>query len=108
MRLSIERINITGITNREKLQDYLLQNLKDQKIQFPNIRSYVQLLKAFIFSLRSNVYNYAPASWSIIEEPEVGWLGELVAEPSSIFRQFFKHSIDLTTSDFLETDLEDI
>ena len=44
--------------------------------------------KAFIFSIRSNVYNYAPAGWSIIEEPEVGWLGELVAEPSSIFDSF--------------------
>ena len=41
--------------------------------------------KAFIFSIRSNIYNYAPESWSIIEEPEAGWLGELVAEPSSIF-----------------------
>ena len=44
--------------------------------------------KAFIFSIRSNVYNYAPSSWTIIEEPEVGWLGELVAEPSSIFDSF--------------------
>ena len=44
--------------------------------------------KAFIFSIRSNVYNYAPNGWSIIEEPEVGWLGELVAEPSSIFDSF--------------------
>ena len=44
--------------------------------------------KAFIFSIRSNVYNYAPSGWSIIEEPEAGWLGELVAEPSSIFDSF--------------------
>ena len=44
--------------------------------------------KAFIFSIRSNVYNYAPASWTIIEEPEAGWLSELVAEPSSIFDSF--------------------
>ena len=44
--------------------------------------------KAFIFSIRSNVYNYAPAGWTIIEEPEVSWLGELVAEPSSIFDSF--------------------
>ncbi len=41
--------------------------------------------KAFIFSIRSNVYNYAPTGWSIVEEPESTWLGELVAEPSSIF-----------------------
>ena len=44
--------------------------------------------KAFIFSIRSNVYNYAPTGWSIVEEPEAGWLGELVAEPSSIFDSF--------------------
>ena len=44
--------------------------------------------KAFIFSIRSNVYNYAPSGWTIIEEPESGWLGELVAEPSSIFDSF--------------------
>tara|TARA_B100001057_G_scaffold471763_1_gene534383 strand:+ start:633 stop:797 length:165 start_codon:yes stop_codon:yes gene_type:complete len=44
--------------------------------------------KAFIFSIRSNVYNYAPSGWSIVDEPEVGWLGELVAEPSSIFDSF--------------------
>ena len=44
--------------------------------------------KAFIFSIRSNIYNYAPSGWTIIEEPEAGWLGELVAEPSSIFDSF--------------------
>jgi hypothetical protein len=44
--------------------------------------------KAFIFSIRSNVYNYAPSGWTVIEEPEAGWLGELVAEPSSIFDSF--------------------
>ena len=44
--------------------------------------------KAFIFSIRSNVYNYAPSGWNIIEEPEVEWLGELIAEPSSIFDSF--------------------
>ncbi len=44
--------------------------------------------KAFIFSIRSNVYNYAPAGWTIIEEPEASWLGELIAEPSSIFDSF--------------------
>ena len=44
--------------------------------------------KAFIFSIRSNVYNYAPAGWTIIEEPEADWLGELAAEPSSIFDSF--------------------
>jgi hypothetical protein len=44
--------------------------------------------KAFIFSIRSNIFNYAPASWSIIEEPEAIWLGELIAEPSSVFDSF--------------------
>lgn len=44
--------------------------------------------KAFIFSIRSNVYNYAPSGWTIVEEPEADWLGELVAEPSSIFDSF--------------------
>ena len=45
----------------------------------------LRVFKAFIFSIRSNVYNYAPTSWSIMEEPEASWLGELVAEPASIF-----------------------
>ena len=47
-----------------------------------------KMFKAFIFSIRSNIYNYAPAGWTIIEEPEAQWLGELVAEPSSIFDSF--------------------
>lgn len=47
-----------------------------------------KMFKAFIFSIRSNLYNYAPAGWTIIEEPESQWLGELVAEPSSIFDSF--------------------
>jgi len=48
-------------------------------------RELCKAFKAFIFSIRSNVYNYAPSGWSIVEEPEAIWLGELVAEPSSIF-----------------------
>lgn len=47
-----------------------------------------KVFKAFIFSIRSNIYNYAPAGWTIIEEPESQWLGELVAEPASIFDSF--------------------
>ena len=43
--------------------------------------------KAFIFSIRSNIYNFAPSGWTIIE-PGSSWLGELVAEPSSIFDSF--------------------
>ena len=48
----------------------------------------IKSFKAFIFSIRSNVYNYAPSGWSIIEEPDIGWLGELIAEPSSVFDSF--------------------
>ena len=47
-----------------------------------------KIFKAFIFSIRSNIYNYAPSGWTIIEEPEAKWLGELVAEPASIFDSF--------------------
>ena len=55
------------------------------KTQLPEEKEMVKMFKAFIFSIRSNVYNYAPTSWSIMEEPEASWLGELVAEPASIF-----------------------
>ena len=55
------------------------------KIPLPEEKEMVKMFKAFIFSIRSNVYNYAPTSWSIMEEPEAGWLGELVAEPASVF-----------------------
>ena len=55
------------------------------KIPLPEEKEMVKMFKAFIFSIRSNVYNYAPTSWSIMEEPEASWLGELVAEPASIF-----------------------
>ena len=55
------------------------------KEPLPEEKEMVKMFKAFIFSIRSNIYNYAPTSWSIIEEPEASWLGELVAEPSSVF-----------------------
>ena len=55
------------------------------KTPLPEEKEMVKMFKAFIFSIRSNVYNYAPTSWSIMEEPEASWLGELVAEPASIF-----------------------
>ena len=55
------------------------------KAPLPEEKEMVKMFKAFIFSIRSNVYNYAPTSWSIMEEPEASWLGELVAEPASIF-----------------------
>ena len=55
------------------------------KTPLPEEKEMVKMFKAFIFSILSNVYNYAPTSWSIMEEPEASWLGELVAEPASIF-----------------------
>ena len=55
------------------------------KTPLPDEIEMVKMFKAFIFSIRSNIYNYAPSSWTIIEEPESEWLGELIAEPSSIF-----------------------
>ncbi|MDC3068148.1 hypothetical protein OA005_02655 [Paracoccaceae bacterium] len=55
------------------------------KMPLPDELEMVKMFKAFLFSVRSNIYNYAPTNWSIIEEPEASWLGELVAEPSSIF-----------------------
>ena len=55
------------------------------KVPLPEEKEMVKMFKAFIFSIRSNIYNYAPTSWTIIEEPEASWLGELVAEPSSVF-----------------------
>ena len=58
------------------------------KVPVDDVKEVCKGFKAFIFSIRSNVYNYAPAGWTIIEEPECGWLGELVAEPSSIFDSF--------------------
>ena len=54
----------------------------------PDQKDICKNFKAFIFSIRSNIYNYAPAGWSIIEEPEAQWLGELIAEPASIFDGF--------------------
>ena len=55
------------------------------KTPLPEEKEMVKMFKAFIFSIRSNVYNYAPTSWTIMAEPEASWLGELVAEPASIF-----------------------
>ena len=55
------------------------------KVPLADQQELCKMFKAFIFSIRSNIYNYAPTGWTIIEEPEAKWLGELVAEPSSIF-----------------------
>ena len=55
------------------------------KVPLADQQELCKMFKAFIFSIRSNIYNYAPPGWTIIEEPEAKWLGELVAEPSSIF-----------------------
>ena len=75
--------------NRQrKISGIFTSEFKGTKTSIPEHKEHTRLFKAFIFSIRSNVYNYAPSGWSIIEEPEVGWLGELVAEPSSIFDSF--------------------
>jgi len=58
------------------------------KIPLAEHQEFCKMFKAFIFSIRSNIYNYAPAGWTVMEEPEAQWLGELVAEPSSIFDSF--------------------
>ena len=55
------------------------------KVPLADEQELCKIFKAFIFSIRSNIYNYAPPGWTIIKEPEAKWLGELVAEPSSIF-----------------------
>ena len=55
------------------------------KTPLPDEIEMIKMFKAFIFSIRSNIYNYAPTGWSIMEEPEASWLGELVAEPASVF-----------------------
>ena len=71
-----------------KISGLFSSEFKGSKSPIPEHKELCTAFKAFIFSLRSNVYNYAPTSWSIVEEPEAGWLGELVAEPSSIFDSF--------------------
>mgnify|MGYP001192070787 FL=1 len=71
-----------------KMTGLFTSEFKGSRTPIPEHQELTKAFKAFIFSIRSNVYNYAPSGWSIIEEPEVGWLGELVAEPSSIFDSF--------------------
>ena len=58
------------------------------KVPLAEHQEFCKMFKAFIFSIRSNIYNYAPEGWTVMEEPEAQWLGELVAEPSSIFDSF--------------------
>ena len=75
--------------NRQrKMTGLFTSEFKGSKNPIPEHKELTKTFKAFIFSIRSNVYNYAPPGWSIIEEPDVGWLGELVAEPSSIFDSY--------------------
>jgi hypothetical protein len=68
-----------------KIMGMFKSEFSGAKTPLPEEKEMVKMFKAFIFSIRSNVYNYAPTSWSIMAEPEAGWLGELVAEPASIF-----------------------
>ena len=71
-----------------KMTGLFTSEFKGTKTPLPEHNEAVKAFKAFIFSIRSNVYNYAPPGWSIIEEPDATWLGELVAQPSSIFDSF--------------------
>ena len=71
-----------------KISGFFSSEFKGVKGPIPSHQELCKSFKAFIFSIRSNVYNYAPSGWSIISEPEAGWLGELVAEPSSIFDSY--------------------
>ena len=68
-----------------KISSMFKSEFSGVKTPLPDEEEMIKMFKAFIFSIRSNIYNYAPTSWTIIEEPEAAWLGELVAEPSSIF-----------------------
>mgnify|MGYP001250848355 FL=1 len=68
-----------------KIMGMFKSEFSGAKTPLPEEKEMVKMFKAFIFSIRSNVYNYAPTSWNIMEEPEASWLGELVAEPASIF-----------------------
>ena len=71
-----------------KITGLFSSEFKGRKIPPSNHTEVCKSFKAFIFSIRSNIYNFAPSGWTIIEEPESSWLGELVAEPSSIFDSF--------------------
>ena len=71
-----------------KITGLFTSEFKGKKTPPPDHKEVCKSFKAFIFSIRSNIYNFAPSGWTIIKEPESGWLGELVAEPSSIFDSF--------------------
>ena len=71
-----------------KISGLFKSEFSGSRVPIPEHTELCKMFKAFIFSIRSNVYNYAPVGWSIISEPEVEWLGELIAEPSSIFDSF--------------------
>ena len=71
-----------------KITGLFTSEFKGKKIPPSDHTEVCKSFKAFIFSIRSNIYNFAPSGWTIIEEPESSWLGELVAEPSSIFDSF--------------------
>ena len=71
-----------------KITGLFTSEFKGKKTPPPDHKEVCKSFKAFIFSIRSNIYNFAPSGWTIIEETEAGWLGELVADPSSIFDSF--------------------
>ena len=39
------------------------------KVPLADQQELCKIFKAFIFSIRSNIYNYAPPGWTIVEEP---------------------------------------
>ena len=71
-----------------KITGLFTSEFSGRKIPPSEHKEVCKSFKAFIFSIRSNIYNFAPSGWTIMEEPEAGWLGELAAEPSSIFDSF--------------------
>ena len=60
MLIFIEGLSFIQITDQEKLQDYLVQNLAE-KTPPPDHTEVCKSFKAFIFSIRSNIYNFAPS-----------------------------------------------
>ena len=50
-----------------KMTGLFTSEFKGSKTPIPEHKELTKTFKAFIFSIRSNVYNYAPAGWTIIE-----------------------------------------
>ena len=74
MLIFIEDLNSIEIIDQEKSREYSHPNLVVPEKAVEDQKELCKAFKAFIFSIRSNVYNYAPTGWSIVEEPESTWL----------------------------------